>query len=222
MSKKPFETKVAIEVTQENHKEVQQALFDIGCNWYIPETELKECGASISHLCVNTLGTITMSTKGFDVDYPIVQLEDVVANSNRLHENRFVKMNKTTDKNWTLDRALEFIRLHQQTVMELGWCLMLGGGVLNRGEGKDLDLMLYPRNPNPSLDGFIQLFPNGTTSSVSVATIYTIQHTYGPIEFILQDHVPASVKYRLPAKRNFTVSGVETGGYERTEDTREL
>jgi len=88
MYKKPFETKVAIEVTQANHKAVQQALFDIGCNWFMPETEPKECTKSISHICITTLGTITMTTKGWDVDYPIVRLEDVVDNSNRLHENR--------------------------------------------------------------------------------------------------------------------------------------
>jgi len=96
--------------------------------------------------------------------------------------------------NWTIDKALEFIRLYQPNVMASGWCLMLGGGVLNRGEGKDLDLIVYPKDPNPSLEGFLKLFPNGEASTVSVATIYTIQHAHGPVEFILQDHVPSSVK----------------------------
>ena len=88
MNKKPFETKVAIEVTQADHKTVQQALCDIGCYWFGGGTEPKECGKSISHICVTTLGTITMNTKGWDINYPIVRLEDVVSNSKKLHENR--------------------------------------------------------------------------------------------------------------------------------------
>ena len=110
-NKKPFETKVAIEVTKTDHKAVQQTLFDIGCEWY-NGTELRYCGESVTHLCVTTLGTITMNTKGWDIDYPIVQLDDVVANIKRLHANRVVSAQyniKRLDGNFT-QAALTYAR----------------------------------------------------------------------------------------------------------------
>ena len=46
---------------------------------------------------------------------------------------------------WKLDEALAYIREVQPKAMASGWCLMLGGGVLNNGHGPDLDLLAYPR-----------------------------------------------------------------------------
>jgi hypothetical protein len=48
---------------------------------------------------------------------------------------------------WNLDEALELIRELQPKVRELGYHVLLGGGVLNEGKSdKDLDLFFIPLN----------------------------------------------------------------------------
>lgn len=52
---------------------------------------------------------------------------------------------------WTLDIALELIRLIQPKLKSLGYHVCLGGGVLNTGKSaKDLDLYFLPFGPNQS------------------------------------------------------------------------
>lgn len=93
---------------------------------------------------------------------------------------------------WTLDQALQFIRQHQPLVMERGWCLLLGGGVLNTGSSaSDLDLLVYPRTRGSSRQRIQELFPGGTWSSAPeaspVAEVYTVLlPTQQRIEFIFQ------------------------------------
>jgi hypothetical protein len=76
---------------------------------------------------------------------------------------------------WTLTLALAYIRHLQPTVMDAGWCLTLAGGVLNRGEGKDLDLVAYPRTASAVEDDLLFLLPqDGVWSDVlGVSRVYT-------------------------------------------------
>lgn len=91
---------------------------------------------------------------------------------------------------WDLTKALKFIREHQERVMNAGWCLMLAGGVLNRGHGPDLDLMVYPREQSSRMADFFQIFPGGEFSDVLVARVYTlyadVEGQQRRIEFMFQ------------------------------------
>lgn len=89
---------------------------------------------------------------------------------------------------WNIDEALQFIRKNQYTTMASGWCLMLGGGVLNNGIGPDLDLMVYPRTLKSKIEDFLVIFPGGVWSRIRVADIYTYGHQRKMIEFIFQTH----------------------------------
>ncbi len=91
---------------------------------------------------------------------------------------------------WDMDSALRYIRDLQPHAMERGWCILLGGGVLNRGwSTHDLDLLLYPRTPESVVDAVMVLFPeDGTWSSIGVANVYTFDKVelLGPVELIFQ------------------------------------
>lgn len=57
---------------------------------------------------------------------------------------------------WTLSQALELIRDLQPLVREEKYHMLLGGGVLNKGESdKDLDLVFIPLNGEESHPGKI-------------------------------------------------------------------
>ena len=95
---------------------------------------------------------------------------------------------------WDMESALRYIRDLQPHAMERGWCILLGGGVLNRGwSAHDLDLLLYPRTTGAVVDDVLALFPkDGTWSSIGVASVYTFNkiELRGPVELILQTFVP--------------------------------
>lgn len=106
---------------------------------------------------------------------------------------------------WSIELALGWIRDMQPKVMEAGWCLMLGGDVLNRGFGPDLDLLAYPRTIYSKLDHLIPLFPEGQWSHVSVADIYSFRVEGKLIELIVQSmstNVTVGLRtVRIPAKQ---------------------
>ena len=87
-------------------------------------------------------------------------------------------------KLWDIEEALAFIRHYQPAVMEAQWCLMLGGGVLNRGRGPDLDLMVYSRVLSADVDDFLGLFTGGEVSDVNVACNYSYYHEKKLLDFI--------------------------------------
>lgn len=87
---------------------------------------------------------------------------------------------------WQLEEALSFIREYQPTVMDAGWCLFLGGGVLNRGYGPDLDILAYPRTTDSRVSSLLKQFPIQNAESISVADIYYFQIDNKPVEMIVQ------------------------------------
>lgn len=88
---------------------------------------------------------------------------------------------------WTLEAALVFVRAYQPRVMGAGWCLMLGGGVLNRGLSiNDLDLLAYPRTGDSVRGPVLALFPPGAWSLSPVSDVYHFQHDGKPVELIFQ------------------------------------
>lgn len=91
---------------------------------------------------------------------------------------------------WTLNDALVFIRELQPRAMDAGWCILLAGGVLNRGTGPDLDVLAYPRDRAAKRKSLLALLPPGEWSTVSVADIYTFQRAGTPVELIFQTWVP--------------------------------
>jgi hypothetical protein len=96
-------------------------------------------------------------------------------------------------RDWTLELALEYIRWLQPKAMDKGWCIMLGGGVLNNGVGKDLDLMAYPRTVDSRRCDMIDLLPDfgrvGVWSNVGVADVFQYAFLNGQVvELIFQTH----------------------------------
>lgn len=88
---------------------------------------------------------------------------------------------------WMLDEALEYVRELQPKTMEVGWCLLLGGGVLNRGSGPDLDLLAYPRTPTSKRTDLITILPEGTWDRVDgVSDIYCYSVDGCEVELIFQ------------------------------------
>ena len=87
---------------------------------------------------------------------------------------------------WTLDEATLYIRTVQPQMMDAGWCLMLGGGVLNNGSGPDLDLLAYPRTLDSMIPDAIALLPEGRWSDVGVAAVYSYAAGNKVIELIFQ------------------------------------
>jgi len=95
---------------------------------------------------------------------------------------------------WTINSALAFIRELQPRAMEAGWCILLGGGVLNRGESKnDLDLLAYPRTATSERAALIAVLPHTddvTWSTCSVADIAHFNIEGRCVELIFQTFVP--------------------------------
>lgn len=93
---------------------------------------------------------------------------------------------------WTIEDALSLIRQLQPKAMEAGWCLMLGGGVLNNGySDNDLDLLAYPRNKWSYTENLTDVFQAAGWSPVkidfiSVASIVTFTSGGKKIELIHQ------------------------------------
>lgn len=92
---------------------------------------------------------------------------------------------------WSMGRALAFVRGFQPAAMEAGWCLLLGGGVLNNGSShNDLDLLAYPRTTQSRVEDLIRLLPDGVWTWAPledpVARVYSFQADDGPVELIFQ------------------------------------
>jgi len=87
---------------------------------------------------------------------------------------------------WTLADALAYIHRLQPTAMEAGWCIMLGGSVLNQGVGNDLDLLAYPRTLRSVRAPLIAQLPEGTWSDVAVGDLYTYHVDNHVVELIFQ------------------------------------
>ena len=93
---------------------------------------------------------------------------------------------------WTLDAALLWIREMQPKLMEAGWCIMLGGGVLNKGHSdSDLDLLAYPRNSESKFQKAVSCLPKGSLSFVDIAAIYTFYVDSKKVELIFQQFCPS-------------------------------
>lgn len=91
----------------------------------------------------------------------------------------------------TLKTALAYIRDLQPRVMDAGWCILLGGGVLNRGwSDHDVDLLAYPRTLLSSRETLLAILPPGTWSRVEVADIYSYEVKGARVELIFQTFVP--------------------------------
>lgn len=96
---------------------------------------------------------------------------------------------------WTIDEALEWIRSVQPAVMESGWCLMLGGGVLNQGvSGTDLDVIAYPRTRESRVAAVVSVLGDGTWSQAPsmypVARVYSFEVDDRAVEVIFQTWFP--------------------------------
>lgn len=46
---------------------------------------------------------------------------------------------------WTLADACTFVRAHQAAAFKAGYYITIAGGCINKGRGKDLDLVIVPR-----------------------------------------------------------------------------
>lgn len=96
---------------------------------------------------------------------------------------------------WRLDRALSYIRGLQPRAMDTGWCIFLGGGVLNNGfSANDLDLFAYPRTPDAQRGPLLALLPRGRWSYIKgVSEVYsydadcpTMLIAASPVDLIFQ------------------------------------
>ena len=76
-------------------------------------------------------------------------------------------------------------------MMDRGWCLLLGGGVLNRGQSKeDLDLLAYPRDKKSIRGSVLDVFPVGKWSQTPVSDVYTFTYEGKVVDLIFQTWVP--------------------------------
>lgn len=92
---------------------------------------------------------------------------------------------------WTLSDALAYIRELQPRAMATGWCVLLGGGVLNQGaSAHDLDLLFYPRTASAQRRDLLEILPPGRWDRVPVGDLYTYDVEGRRIEGIFQTHVP--------------------------------
>ena len=97
---------------------------------------------------------------------------------------------------WTMETALAYIRELQPRAMEAGWCIMLGGGVLNNGHSNsDLDILAYPSVRRASREDLFALLPaNGQWSAWEdptvnpVADIYTYTADGRAVDLIFWPH----------------------------------
>jgi len=88
---------------------------------------------------------------------------------------------------WKLDEALAYIREVQPKAMASGWCLMLGGGVLNNGHGPDLDLLAYPRTVGVVRTDLLHHLPRiGSRRTTATANVYAYLHEGKQVELIFQ------------------------------------
>lgn len=92
---------------------------------------------------------------------------------------------------WTLEEALVYIRALQPAAMRAGWCILLGGGVLNNGSsGRDLDLLAYPREQGSEVTRLTTLLPKGkwcpAPSIAPVAYVYCYETRGRAVELIFQ------------------------------------
>lgn len=80
---------------------------------------------------------------------------------------------------WDLGGALAYIRELQPKTMAVGWCILLGGSVLNKGySANDLDLLAYPRTLSSDREKLFELLPSGEWSEWSgepVSEVFSFQ-----------------------------------------------
>jgi len=95
---------------------------------------------------------------------------------------------------WTLETALVYIRELQPRAMAAGWCVLLGGGVLNRGvSANDLDILFYPRTQAACRADMLEILPRGRWDHLPVGDVYSYTLPTGQrVEGIFQTHVPAT------------------------------
>jgi len=100
-------------------------------------------------------------------------------------------MTDWVETSWFLSDALPFIGKLQPGAMESGWCLMLGGGVLNRGYSpNDLDLLAYPRTRESRVENLLPLLPEGEWSETPVSRVYSFPWQGKKVELIFQTWSP--------------------------------
>lgn len=88
---------------------------------------------------------------------------------------------------WTLEDALRYIRALQPVAMEAGWCILLGGGVLNKGwSDSDLDLLAYPRVADSSVEDLLEVLPAGDWSLTPVSSVLSYRNEGRLVELIFQ------------------------------------
>lgn len=100
---------------------------------------------------------------------------------------------------WTIDEALEYVRSIQDVAMERGFCILLGGGVLHRGHGPDLDLLAYPRTATDTPERLLAFLPVGRWETVEgVSEVYGYSVEGKKVEMIFQTRSCWGVPLRSP------------------------
>lgn len=75
--------------------------------------------------------------------------------------------------------------------MDAGWCVLLGGGVLNNGQSpNDLDLLFYPRTRESLREDALTTLPDGEWSVSPVSDVYVYYSEDRRVEVIFQTWVP--------------------------------
>ena len=100
-----------------------------------------------------------------------------------------ISVNPPPDTMWGLEEALEVIRAVQETFWGTGYCISLGGGVLNHGwSTKDLDLVVCPAvNSDRGLpDAFeaMNQFPTLGNLGNKYAWVFIGYETFGELSLV--------------------------------------
>lgn len=81
--------------------------------------------------------------------------------------------------------------------MEAGWCLLLGGGVLNNGAGPDLDILAYPRTQEAKVTPLLAAlnvrdadWEAVPSEDLSVAEVISYNVGDKPVDLIIQTWSP--------------------------------
>ena len=97
---------------------------------------------------------------------------------------------------WSLNEALNFIRELQPRALTAGYCLSLGGGVLNHGfSRRNLDIFACPLTTKARREDLMQLLPPVLgVKSTSVTDTYTLhvnipeRSEVHPLELVFQKY----------------------------------
>lgn len=90
---------------------------------------------------------------------------------------------------WTIEEAVDFVRLHKGKALDHGFVLFIGGGVIQNGSSeRNLDLVALSRDRDSQVGAIDFIFNGMTRIKESVAgngRLYIMSDTFGRVVSLL-------------------------------------